>query len=218
MKWILFPGLGTDARLFEPIIELLPDPQVIEFITPAPKETIEMYAQRLIGHARLQDPVVLAGTSLGGMIAAILSETLNPRALVLMSSTPTPLALTRAARGLERMSRVMPSTAVNWMRSIPLGGKYMLGPIDVTSLQLFREMARHTPIETLRQGARLGMEWRRPPKFSCPFFHIHGTRDKFISIHRVHPTHTIPGAGHLLNLTHPRELRTIIQEIRHQIA
>ena len=35
-----------------------------------------------------------------------------------------------------------------------------------------------------------------------PICHIHGDRDRLIPLHRVRPDHVVPGAGHLLNLTH----------------
>ena len=47
MKWVLLPGLGCDRRLFDNIVDLLPDLQIVEFEIPQPTETIEHYASRL---------------------------------------------------------------------------------------------------------------------------------------------------------------------------
>ncbi len=72
MKWILIPGLGTDHRYFDNIVDLLPDHQIIRFEIPERGESIEAYADRLRGQIETKSTIVLGGVSFGGMLASIM--------------------------------------------------------------------------------------------------------------------------------------------------
>lgn len=217
MKWYLIPGLGTDARLFNNMADLLDDYEVIEHPVPHVDETIEQYALRLGAGISAGSPVVLGGVSFGGMLSAILSETLRPRAVVLMSSTHRPSALSRQTRAFEGASRILTDTMADWLTQITWRSMALYEGLDAPSAALFREMGRQTPLPLIRGAARMMMQWQRAPNLSCPRFHLHGSRDRLILCRHILPARVVPGAGHLLNLTHPAELRSFIQDVRRRL-
>ena len=147
------------------------------------------------------------------MLASILSETLKPAALVLMSSTPTPDALGSGVRVFEWMSRLLPDKYAAWLTGLGHYPARWLDPMTPEQLTAFRNMVENAPIEVVRQGSRMIMEWKTPPRIPCPVYHIHGRGDLLIPIARLTPTHIVDNARHLLNLTHPSELRPFINDV-----
>jgi len=214
MKWILIPGLGADQRLFANMIDLLPDHQILDFVRPAPSETIEQYAGRIGEQVAVGGSFVLGGISFGGMLSSILCERLHPQALVLMSSTPRPEALRSALRVFEWLSRALPDTLAKWIRALGSHPMRWLEPIPPECVAFFKEMVRGADLEMIRHGGRMIMQWAEPPRIACRTFHLHGGRDMLIPADAVRATHVVPTAGHLLNITHTGEVRAFIEEVR----
>ncbi len=213
VKWVLIPGLGVDHRYFANIIDLLPDLQVLEFEEPRTGETIEDYAERFRCQIHADGPIVLGGVSFGGMLASILCRQVDPVALVLMSSTPRPDGLGYCVRVFEWMTRSWPATLVGWVRSLGNRALQRLEPLPPDQVENFNAMFGVADLKHIRAGGRMIMEWAEPPQISCPRFHIHGSRDPLMPAGKVGATHIVQGAGHMMNLTHPDELRNFIREV-----
>ena len=213
VKWVLIPGLGVDHRYFANIIDLLPDLQVLEFEELLTGETIEDYAERLGRQIEADGPIVLGGVSFGGMLASIMCRRVNPVALVLMSSTSRPDGLRYSARVFEWMTRFWPAALVQCVRRLGNRALQRLEPLPPDQVENFNAMFGVADLQHLRAGGRMIMDWRAPPQISCPRFHIHGSRDPLMSAAKVGATHIVRGAGHMMNLTHPEELRNFIREV-----
>ena len=72
-------------------------------------------------------------------------------------------------------------------------------------------MASPVPSSFFKWGCSAILDWR-PSPVSAPVFHLHGDRDLLIPVHRVRPTQVVRGGGHLLNLTHPAEVTSFIEQ------
>ncbi len=217
MKWVLIPGLGVDHRYFANIIDLLPDLQVLEFEELRAGETIEQYAERLRHQIQAHGPIVLGGVSFGGMLASIMCRQVNPVALVLMSSAPGPDGLRYSVRVFEWMTRFWPVTLLQWVRRLGSRALQRLEPLPPDQVENFKAMFGQANLQHIRAGGRMIMNWRDPPPISCPRFHIHGSRDPLMSAAKVGATHIVRGAGHMMNLTHPEELRNFIREVQRRL-
>ncbi|HCF62788.1 MAG TPA: hypothetical protein DEU93_00310, partial [Chitinophagaceae bacterium] len=70
MKAYCISGLGADERIFCNLHfpEAL-EPVYLKWIKPEPNETLEQYAMRLSEKIEGDEPFVLIGLSLGGMLA-----------------------------------------------------------------------------------------------------------------------------------------------------
>ncbi len=218
MKWILIPGLGTDHRYFDNIVDLLPDHQIIRFEVPQPSESIEAYADRLRGQIKTTGPIVLGGVSFGGMLASIMCRHVQPVALVLMSSSTTPDFVHSSVRVFEWMSRVWPDTFTQWVRQLGSRPLRWLEPMPPEQVEYFKELVRDGDLRLIRGGGRMIMQWRETPEINCPLYHIHGSRDLLIPTATLQPTHIVQGAGHLMNLTHPEPVRDFIREVQAKVA
>jgi pimeloyl-ACP methyl ester carboxylesterase len=69
--------------------------------------------------------------------------------------------------------------------------------------ELFAAMLDATPLPFLRWACRAILSWPGVIELPTPVRHIHGDRDRIIPVRRVNADRIVPGAGHLLTLTHP---------------
>jgi pimeloyl-ACP methyl ester carboxylesterase len=54
--------------------------------------------------------------------------------------------------------------------------------------------------------------WQGPERLTAPVFHIHGSADRIIPCRKVKPDVIVPGAGHLVNVTHAEPVNTFLAE------
>src|SRR5882757_6420432 len=82
-------GIGGDSRLFKHI--QLPEgfqARYVDWINPEKKEPLPDYALRLTAQIDTQQPFVLAGMSLGGIMAVEIAKRFPPVATILIGSVP----------------------------------------------------------------------------------------------------------------------------------
>ncbi len=216
--WILLSGLGADHRMYNSMVDLLPKYQAIDYVDiPEKGEMIEAYALRVAQRIETSDNIVLCGVSFGGMLSSILCQHLEPRALVMFSSTHRPEALSHSARAFEWLSRVFPDTLATWLRQVGRGATPWVEALKPEQAAVFRAMVEDSPLEMIRRGGRMVMDWDVAPPINCPRFHLHGGRDVLMPAKAVDHTRLLPDAGHLLNLTHPKDVREFVRDVQHEI-
>lgn len=80
--------------------------------------------------------------------------------------------------------------------------------------QFLRTMNRAATPTHIRWAFQAIATWTPPPSFplnESKILQLHGTHDHIIPLPKPHPHITpIPGAGHLVNLTHPDEVNSHI--------
>ena len=87
MKVYFISGLAADSRVFKHI--QLPSgyqAHYLDWITPLPNESLKGYALRLSEAIDLKEPFVIAGLSMGGMIATEIANIYQPAACILFCS------------------------------------------------------------------------------------------------------------------------------------
>lgn len=195
------PGLGTDARVFEPLFAYLPAVsfEVLPYIAPISGESPEAYAKRWaapIGrHLAAGKKAALLGFSLGGMLAVHATKHYEVEQLILIStikeSAERPL-LFKAAMLLP-LHRIVPGWLSKWLvrpfsRAIP----------DKAHRARYVKMFLSTPNRTLTWSRHAAVSWQQPHKPTLPILHIHGTKDHIFPCKRSKPTHTIAGGTHYM--------------------
>jgi pimeloyl-ACP methyl ester carboxylesterase len=214
---LLLPGMGADARLFDAQESSLRF-TVPPWPDPMPTDTLQSYAARFASVLR-DPPSIVGGASFGGMVALELAALTNPAAVVLVGSCAAPDAVAPYIRMLGRAVVHLPSWAFRprpWTSSFLLP---KLGELDRAGRSLFWSMAARVPPAFLKWACSAVLGWR-PTPLDVPVFHIHGDRDRLIPIGRVRPTEVVRGGGHLLSLTHPRQVTSFIAGIAqaHRVA
>lgn len=210
MTLVLLPGLGADQRLFEPQKAAFSDLLVPPWIVPKRKETLPDYAARLAETIVAARPIVLGGSSFGGMVAWEMARHLRPEAVVLIGSCRSPKALHPVARGLRP---IVPLTAVQLFSLAkvfaPLGLK-MFSPFTPEQRELCVAMFKEMDGGFMKWACRAVLGWvpNEPP--AIPIFQIHGGKDRIMPARLVEADEIIPDGGHLINLTHPEQVNAFI--------
>lgn len=225
---VLFPGLAADGRLFAPMREVwaagLPRLETPELPAPARRdESLTEYARRLadvLARGVLREalaarvPYWIGGFSFGSQLAQEIAAELTPapRGLVLLCAVRGRHQILPAFRMQERIGRLIPGAVARRMYG-PYAKRFAarcrLGPEQT---RLLVEMACANDPAFLAWSSRACAEWRGVATPTMPMLHVHGERDTVIPDVRREATHTIAGAGHLITMTHAREVVAAIRE------
>jgi len=210
---VLFPGLGADARLFEPQQTAFPQLVVPPWIPPLKNESLPAYAARLARTMVVSrdKPLILGGVSFGGMVAYEVARHLKPDAVVLIASCRTRHGLRLVYRAASCLMPLIPLQAWSIAKLLAspvvgLVGKFR--PVERTvSVAMFKEMDS----SFMHWVVRAILGWHPAPLEGIRVFQIHGRRDLLIPARRVEADVVIPGGGHMINMTHAEEVNDFIK-------
>jgi pimeloyl-ACP methyl ester carboxylesterase len=200
---ILLPGMGGDARMFRPQLAAFANAAVPAWIEPQRGEGLATYAARMARAVDPGGPCFVAGASFGGMVALEMTGHLSTRACFLIGSIRAPRELPRRIRILRpwlgglagRAPELVPACArtLRWIvpRRLAPATRSMLEQLAATDRRFFRWAA----LAVLR--------WEESPeRLAVPVLQIHGTCDRILPHRLTRPDVLVPGAGHLLSMTH----------------
>lgn len=202
----LLPGIGCDARLFSYLH--LPGHRVKVLEWPAfPKGcTLRQLAQRMSADVDAAHPHILAGVSMGGMVAQEMAALTNPEKVILISTWTGPHEwpwYVHAANTLRLAGLVGQVTmAAFWPVRRLLG----IRPKHIDSL-LWDMVESQTP-RKVRHGLSAVFRWPGSP-WKGPTVRIHGDKDRVIPL-RFPVDHVIRGGEHIMVLTRPDEVSRAI--------
>lgn len=202
--------MGADTRLFNnlgPIhsYELIP----LAYIHPQQSRTLGDYAQLLAEYYTFEEPFMLGGISMGGMIAQEMAQLIKPKALVLISTATSQLE--------------MPLLFV-WARKLRLASLFHKPSLEAIAKfadhftiksaegrRLFLEMLHDSDPDLMRFGATSIVNWVPPQNF-LPTIRIHGTNDRVFSASKVTDATMIEGGNHFMIFEKGEEITTILAE------
>ena len=210
MKVYFFSGLGADARLFQ----RLEAPEGFEFVTldyipQGNSLSIGDYARLLSDHYDFEEPFILGGVSIGGMIVQELAQISKPKAVILIST-----AMSRSEMPfLFTIARQLPIGFL-MNKSFLLAFAKMLDPFTIKSEEgrkLFLDMLRDTPADFLEFGSKAILKWR-PPITAVKTIRIHGTRDRVFPAKKISNVQIIEGGNHFMVFEKAGEIAEILGE------
>lgn len=207
MRLYLLPGMGCDDRLFERLdLEGL---DVVKLTWPAfeQMDTLAAIARRLSVEVRSDEPHIIAGVSMGGMVAQELAAITKPSKVVLISSWTGPQewnTLTRlnARLGLHHVIRDW-SVRAAW----PL--KRLIDRRERSIDELLFAMTREQGARQLRRATAAIMRWEGSP-WHGPLVRIHGDKD-IVTPLRFPVDHVVRGGQHVMVLTRPEEVSRLLR-------
>jgi pimeloyl-ACP methyl ester carboxylesterase len=208
---ILFSGLAADASVFTPQKLVFPHLIVPTWPAPLKNDTLDSYCERIAAELRPLGPAIIGGASFGGIVALHVAKYLDPLAVVLIGSVrgshERPLWI-RSGGFLGPLVPFVPVRLLQWL-TMPF------------TMRLPRRMAPHwsglagqfvhADPAVLCWSLRRMLDWQDTPGVRCPVFHIHGGRDLVLSPRNTKPDQLIPRGGHVISLTHAREVNEFIQ-------
>jgi pimeloyl-ACP methyl ester carboxylesterase len=208
----LFPGQGSDERIFAEIV-LDSSFERIPVTYPVPEKGMSLpdYA-RLIGRQiDTTRPYLFIGVSLGGMICTELAETMHPQRVIIISSAKCRSELPARYRFQHhlKINRLVPPRLVK-------GGARILQPVVEPdrrhNARTFRQMLRAKNPLYLKRTVDMIVNWQRTSADSS-IIHIHGSNDHTLPNKNIKADYAIEGGSHMMVLTRGTELNTLLLQI-----
>ncbi len=211
MKVYFIPGIGADYRLFLHL--RLPEgyePAYIHWIPPIKKERLSDYAYRLVQQIDTTEPFILAGLSLGGIMAVEIAKRVPPVCTILISSVPISDDLPKLYRvaGALQLHRLIPASLLKLATMV----KHSLWMRNAAGRRLMRQVIRAGDNRFIRWALVAVLKWKNET-IPQPYYHIHGSRDEIFPIRLTSPTHIVPKGGHMFLISQPEAVNNLLHEI-----
>lgn len=208
----LFPGQGSDARLFSKIkldssFVLIP----IIYTEPEKGASLTSFAKTISKQIDTNGTYCFIGVSMGGMICSELTDYLNPSKVIIISSAKSNTELPFR----YRFQKVIPI-----YKLVPKGlvkeGAQVLQPLVEpdrnANKEVFKSMLASKSSTYYKRTVSMIIEWDRVEK-NAKIIQIHGTNDHTIPIRNVQANYTLTGGSHMMTLTRGEELNTLLLEL-----
>ena len=206
---ILLPGLGADSRMFSSLATGLPPIVTPRWIEPHRGESLVDYARRFAEVIDPGRPFYIGGASFGGVMAQEVAALLpNVRGCFVIGSTCSDKSRPwriRVLLPITPLVGILPRLAP-WI--VRLTGRWLRPATRGVLMQL-----SDTDPKFLSWGAGAILRWKPSEAVArVPVCQIHGSRDLVFPVGLTNPDYTVPGAGHLIAITHPKEVSQIIRQ------
>lgn len=210
---ILLPGMGADARMFREQKKAFPQLVVPDWIPPLRGETLVEYAHRFAEAINPGTPFYLGGASFGGIIAYEMAQHVRPESLFLIASGRSYQRMVpwlRRVRSIAHMTQILPWDVASLVSELGLGvaGSVMPFPVRVILKHIHHQ---RTPF--MKWSLHAILRWE--PSDYVPTFaihHLHGARDPFFPANQSGACQIVPGAGHLLTMSHHQVVNQFIAD------
>ena len=193
------PGLADRRELFNPLH--LPEEiftmHVIDWLIPEKGESMQSYAKRMA--VSVTEPnAVLVGVSFGGVVAQEMSEFLQLKKLIIISSVKSRKELPRRLK-VARTTRVYKLIPTRLVLSANDLTKFSIGSRSKKRLQLYQEFLHVRNKRYLDWAIKNMVCWERktPAK---EVVHIHGDGDIIFPIKNIEECLIIEGGTHIMLL------------------
>lgn len=210
-KIVFLPGLGADSRLFLYQRKAFKNVLTPPWLIPKSTETLTHYAKRWARELKLNRDYCLVGVSFGGMVAQEMARWVRPKAVLLVGScrsarsVPFYLRLAGSSPGWPRLSKAL-------CKFFPVISGSFLGARTAAQRDLLIRMFLETPNDFAKWTVKAIRTWEGCDTGGTKILHIHGKNDHLIPIRGVQADRVIRDGGHLINLTHPKEVNEFIKE------
>lgn len=208
---ILLSGMGADASIFKTQKIAFPNLVVPEWLEPQGHEDLASYARRLAKKIDPGVPCVIGGASFGGLVAMEMMQHLDVRACFLIGSVRGCHQLPKRIRMMRHffpcinfapIAMFQKSASVATPAMMSTGNKHLAG--------ITQQFSRANPA-IIRWSAKQLLNWNA--RFDSPnIFHIHGSCDRVFPIRHVTPDEIVPGGGHVISMTHGKQVNEFLRK------
>ncbi len=218
VQLVLVPGAGADYRQWQPQRVAFPGLLVPAWITPLYEDTLPSYAARLAETIPREKPLVLGGSSFGGMLACEMAKHLQPNAVIVIGSCRSPKSLPHAVRLLRPVLCRIPCWGITLAKSLAPLGVQMFRDLGRESRRLCATMFKESDPYFVKWAIGAILRWKPTQLDGMPISHIHGRRDRMILASRATADCVVPDGGHLINLSHVKQVNDFIRSVLAAVA
>ena len=209
---IFFPGLGTDERLFRNIDVNGCRKQFIKWVKPARNESLQSYLLKLKDQIIVDEPPVLVGVSLGGIMAMEMREVMPVEKTIIISSIKARTEMPAILNLVYRTN--LNNIVLLWItKKLATHGPVLAGMRTRDTQPLLLQMLADADDDFLKWGMQCALSWQRKTYDSQKLVHIHGTRDLIFPLRNIRQCHyTIKGGTHGMIMSRPAEISNILSK------
>src|SRR5262245_40240081 len=213
----LLPGMGADARLFRPQLETFSNAVVPPWLAPESRESLADYALRFADLLRPSGPCFVGGASFGGFVALEMAPHLDARGCFLIGSARGPSDMPNRIRWLQPFGGTVGVLPFRLLAPCAWLARQTVGQFCHPLTRSFLRHLQETDASFLRWASRAALTWKPSPAIAgVRVFQIHGERDRVLPAKRTRADVVLPGAGHLISLTHAPAVNDFLR--RHMMA
>jgi pimeloyl-ACP methyl ester carboxylesterase len=211
MKKVYFiSGLGADSRAFGFLDLSFCNPRFIEWMPPAPGETLASYAERLF-EAINDEEATIVGVSFGGMLATEMAKKHPKTKAILIASSKTRDEIP----AYLRFWRHFPIYKLHSQKMKAAGGPFalrLLGSKGAEQQKVQRQILKDSDPVFMRWAIDAILKWDNAvvPK---NVVHIHGAADKLLPLKYVRADHVIENGRHVMIMDLADELSRLLKTL-----
>lgn len=216
----LISGLGADERVFKHLKLDAESTTYIKWLEIGKynsKMAVETYASRLLGNFIHPNPIII-GISFGGIIALEIAKQIPTSQVIIISSIKSNSEMPFVYKVFKYLPlyRIIPFSILKQFNGI---AAYIFGIKDIENKELLYNIIAETNPVFFKWALNVILNWdckinELPNSKTINLTHIHGTKDIIFPIKYTKNVIKIVGGGHLMTLTHNKEISEIINNLR----
>lgn len=181
----------------------LPNVHYINWPEYEGESSLREIAEKIIKLHKLSENIIVGGSSLGGMVAIEMAKILGCPKVILIGS----------ATALECLQPI-PRRALYFPKLAPIGTlQFLLRGVDRYLNNLLINMFTASNGEFIKAMSQAILHWEGLGDFQGQIHQIHGEKDRII-LPPVENGTIIPGGGHVISLSHSKEVASFIYDIQ----
>lgn len=208
---MLFSGLAADDSVFWPQKVAFPELTLPRWLDPLPRESLEAYCKRWASELAPCAPNIIGGASFGGIIALEMAKYLQPAAVILIGSVRKCSDMPSYVRGLSPVRKLVPLLPWRVLQTLAAGINCRLFAKQFPHVSGVVQQFSNADRNVLRWSIQQLLAWQGPPQMDCPIYQIHGSHDRILPMRQG--AEQVANGGHVISLTHPKEVNAFIQGI-----
>lgn len=195
----LLPGMSFDYPVYSRLVPLLPNVQVLNFITPHSGESLKSYAKRMAENC--SPAAFIGGISFGGIVAYEIACEINPPGCIQIASISDPNELPP----WFQFGRLMGGWATSHSMNIASHVAATVPARIQSSTTMRLSQLRGEQGSWHRWAVSAVLDWSPSRSLECPSIKIHGSHDRTFPIQFVHADVVIERGTHNLPVSNPSE-------------
>ncbi|MDA9563051.1 alpha/beta hydrolase [Flavobacteriales bacterium] len=206
------PGLGATELAFSKIGDINAEKFFVNWIPNLEDESLEDYAKRIIELHQITSNDIIAGFSLGGLVAQIISQLLEISEVILISSfrDKTDLKFLFQQALIIDLVKVVPAVRLPVLENIIVN---VLASGTAKSAPILNQMIEASDYNFMKWCVVKLAETARPSNKDIVVYNIIGTKDRIVTTWENETTYTIENGSHFLVYDNAGEVTQIIRNI-----
>jgi pimeloyl-ACP methyl ester carboxylesterase len=201
LKTYILPGMGADSRMYSnQEYRKLNNTTFLNWPIYNNETSVSQMAKRVIDENNITENSNIGGSSFGGMVASEISKKIPINKLVLIGSTNTPNNVNSLLKTLSNFAKYAPVKFI----------QFLIGKTGEPNKNIIMEMFAKSDQKFIKNMCQAIFEWPGVNTTNLNIFSIHGAHDKVINPPENNAT--IIDGGHLIAVTHPKEVASFILE------